>query len=68
MVRLQVLNFKRLLHVPLTESLQAPLQFPLLVPLYVFVFDAFCSSLCFWRIFSSTLDDSVGFDLTGGSF
>ena len=41
MVCLQVLNFERLLHVPLTESLQVPLQFPLLVSLYVFVFDAF---------------------------
>ena len=63
MVCLQVLNFERLLYVPLTESLQASLQFPLLVSLYAFVFDA-CSFLYVFR-FSSTLDDSVGFDVTG---
>ena len=50
------LDFDRLLHVPLTASLQVPLQLPLHMPLHVFL--RFFLSLRFLHRFSNA--DSLG--------
>ena len=70
MVCLLVLNSEKLLHIPLTASLQMPLLLPLHLPLHVFVFGAF-SCLCAFCVDSPNAETfcSVGLELdSSGKF